>query len=68
MLRRETVLVQSGPKSGGLLYAFLWEELGPHLTQSIWRGPRLTSVSSGILIHPQYINVTDRQTGQTTFG
>jgi len=31
-------------------------------------GPRPTSVSSGILIHPtvwpQYINVTDRQTGQ----
>jgi len=52
------------PKSGGLLYPFPWEELGPHNTLS--PGPRPISVPSGILIYPtvwpQYTNVTDRQT------
>ena len=42
-------------------------ELGPHLTQcGLDRG--LSSIPSGILIHPtvwpQYTNVTDRQTEQ----
>jgi len=35
---------------------------------TMWTGPRPTSVPNGILIHPtvwpQYTNVTDRQIGQ----
>jgi len=46
---------------------------GPGSSSNIaWPGPRLTSIPSGILIHPtiwpQYTNVTDRQTGQTYNG
>jgi len=37
-------------------------------SNTMWPGPRSTSVPSGILIHPtiwpHYTNVTDRQTGQ----
>jgi len=65
-----------GPKSGGLLchllLFFFWGgELVPcagagSLSNTMWPGPRPTSIPSGILIHPtvwpQYTNVTDRQT------
>ena len=40
-------------------------DLGPP-SNTVWTGPRPTSIPSGILIHPtawpQYTNVTDRQT------
>jgi len=52
----------------GLLFPFL--EGAGSLPNTMWPGPRPTFVPSGILIHPtvwpQYTNVTDRQTGQTT--
>jgi len=39
-------------------------------SNTIWPGPRPTSIPSGILINPtvwpQYINVTDRQTDRQT--
>ena len=41
-------------------------------SNTMWPGPRPTSIPSGILIHPtvwpQHTNVTDRQTGQTDNG
>jgi len=41
-------------------------------SNTMWPGPKPTSVTSGILIHPtiwsQYTNVTDRQTGQDRTG
>jgi len=47
----------------GLLYPFLWG--AGSTSNTVWQGPRPTSIPSGILIHPtvwpRYTNVTDRQ-------
>jgi len=55
-----------GPKIGG--WGALWVEAGSP-SNTVWPGPRPTIIPSGIVIHPtvwpQYVNVTDRQTGQT---
>jgi len=55
-----------GPKIGG--FTPLGGGAGSP-SNTMWPGPRPTSVPDGILIHPtvwpQYTNVTDRQTGQT---
>jgi len=62
------VTIDMGQKVGAAVPLSVGRELGPHLTMS--PGPRPTSIPSGILIHPtvwpQYTDVTDRQTGQTT--
>ena len=55
-------------KKWGLLCALRGEAGSPFNT--MWPEPRLTSIPSGILIHPtvwpQYNNVTDRTGRQTT--
>ena len=55
---------QSGPKSGGCCAPF--HEGAESPSNTVWPGPRPTSVPSGILIHPtvwpQYTNVSGRQT------
>jgi len=52
--------IDMAEKWGSCCVPLLWAELGPHLT--LWPGPRPTSVSGGILIHPttwqQYTDVT----------
>ena len=54
---------------GGLLCSFPWGGAG-FPPNTMWPGPRPTCMPSFILIRPtvwpQYTNVTDRQTGQTT--
>jgi len=61
-----------GPKSVGAAVS-LFREWVWSPSNTMWPGPRPTSVPSGILIYrtvwPQYTNVSDRQTdrtGQTT--
>jgi len=60
-----------GPKSGGGAAVLLSVAGAGSTSSTVYSGPRPTSVSRGILIHPtvwpQYTNVTDWQTGQTTF-
>ena len=58
---------QSGPKMGGATVPLSVGGAGSP-SNTMPPGPRLTSILSGILIHPtswpQYTNFTDRQTGQ----
>jgi len=54
-----------------VLYSWRWRTVAPwYPSNTMWPGPRPTSVPSGILIHPtvwpQYTKVTDRQTRQAT--
>ena len=57
--------ISMGQKVGGLLCSFPWGRAGSP-SNTMWPGPRPTSVPSGILIHPNvwphYTNVTNRQT------
>jgi len=70
LLRWATIWPQidMGRKVGGCCVPLRGEAGSSSNTVS--SGPRPTSVPSGILIHPsfwpQYTNVADRQTGQTT--
>jgi len=55
-------------KVGGLLGPIFGEGEAGSPSNTMWRGPRPTSVPRGILIHPavcpQYFNITDRQDSQ----
>ena len=61
---------RNGPKSGGCCAPFAGKGGSWVLSNTMYPGPRPTSVPSGILIHPtswpQYANVTDRQDRQRT--
>ena len=54
----------------GAAVSLLWGSWVP--SNTLWPGPRPTSVTSGTLIHPtiwpQYTNVTDRQTDRDRTG
>jgi len=58
-------LARHGPKSWGLLCPFSMAAAASP-SNTMWPGPRLTSVPNFILIHPtvwpQHTNVTERQT------
>jgi len=58
-----------GPKTGGCCSVLGEAVQAGSPSNTVWPGPKPTSVPSGTLIHPtvwsQYTNVTDRQTART---
>ena len=60
-------IIDMGRKYGGLLCPFCGGAGSP--SNTLWPGPRSTSIPSGIFIHPavwpQYTNVSDRTDRQT---